>query len=54
MARTVSWVNGQLGRGQSEDKPASARVDRRHAEDVGEERADLLSFRGEHDRVYSG
>ena len=26
MACTVSWVNGKLGRGQSENEPASARV----------------------------
>jgi len=53
MAGAVSWVNGKLGRGQSENEPASARVGRRHAHDVCKERADLLSFRREHDRVYS-
>ena len=32
MAFTVGWVNGKLGRGQGEDKPASACVYRRQAE----------------------
>ena len=54
MARTVSRVNSKLGRGQSENEPASARVYRRHAYHVCEERADLLSFRRKHDRMYSG
>jgi hypothetical protein len=53
-AASLSWVNGKLGRRQSENKPASARVDRRHAHHVCEECADLLSLRGEHDRAYSG
>ena len=54
MTVTVSWMNRELGRRQSEDEPASARVDRRHAEYVREERTDLLSFGGEHDRMHSG
>ena len=54
MAYTVSWVNRKLGRRQSENEPASARIDRRHAQYVSEERADLLGFGREHDRMYSG
>jgi hypothetical protein len=50
----VSGMNGKLGRRQGEDKPSSARVCRLHAEDVGEECADLLGLRGEHDRMQSG
>ena len=53
MALTVSWMNSELGRGQSENKPASPRVCRRHAEYVCEERTDLLSFRGEDDCMQS-
>jgi len=54
MALAVGWMNRKLGWGQSEDEPASARVCRGHAEYVREERTDLLSLRGEHDRMYSG
>jgi hypothetical protein len=54
MACIVSRVHGKLGRGQSENEPASARIYRRHAHDVCQECADLPSFRGEHDRMYSG
>jgi hypothetical protein len=53
MAWTVGWVNGKLGRGQSENKPASARVRRWHAQYVCEERARLRGIRGKHDRMYS-
>jgi hypothetical protein len=53
-AHIVSWVNGKLGRRQSENEPASARVGRRHAQHICEECADLLGVRGEHDRMYSG
>jgi hypothetical protein len=53
MAWTVSWVNGKLGRGQSENEPASARVSRRHAQYVCEERAHLRGIRGKHDGMYS-
>jgi hypothetical protein len=52
-ALAVSWMNRELGRGQSEDEPASSRVCRRHAEHAGEERADLLSFRGEDDCMHT-
>lgn len=54
MARTFSRVNSKLGRRQSENEPASARVYRGHAHHVCEERADLLSLRREHDRMYPG
>ena len=47
-------VNGELGRGQGEDEPAAARVCRRHAEHVREERADPFSLSGEHDGMHSG
>jgi NAD(P)-dependent dehydrogenase (short-subunit alcohol dehydrogenase family) len=53
-ALALRWVNGELGWGQGEDEPASAGVNRRHAKGVCEERADLLGFRGEHDRVHTG
>jgi hypothetical protein len=52
-ACTVSWVNGKLGRGQSENEPASARVGRRHAQYVCEERTHLLGIRGKHDGMYA-
>jgi hypothetical protein len=54
MALTVSWMNRKLGRGHGENEPASACVDRRHAEYVGKERADLLRFSREHDGMHSG
>jgi len=54
MALAVSGMNSELGRGQGENEPASARVRRRHAEHVSEERTDLLGLRGEHDGVHSG
>jgi len=41
-AYTVSWVNGKLGLGQSENEPASARVGRRHAPHDGDECAGVL------------
>src|SRR5262249_4304664 len=50
----VGWMNRKLGRGQGEDEPASACVHRGHAEHVGEERTDLVSLRGEHDRMHPG
>jgi hypothetical protein len=53
MAAAVGGMNGKLGWGQGEDEPASARVCRRQAEHVGEERADFLSLGGEHDGVHS-
>ena len=53
MALTLDWMNSQLGRGQGEDEPACARVCRRHAKYVCEERTHLLRFRGVHDRMYS-
>lgn len=53
MACPISGVNGQLGRGQGENEPASTRVRRPHAQYVGEECADLLGVRGKHDRMYS-
>src|SRR6266516_4410974 len=53
VAAAVSWMDGELGGRQSEDKPASARVHRRQAEHVPEERTDLLSFGREHDRVHA-
>jgi len=53
-APAVSWMNRELGRGQGEDEPASPRVCRRHAENVGEERADLLGFGGEDDGMHTG
>ena len=53
MACTVSWVNGKLGRGQSENEPASARVSRWHAQYVCEERAHLRGIWGKHDGMYS-
>src|SRR5271154_955251 len=37
MARTVSWMNREFGRGQREDEPASARIRRRHVQHVCEE-----------------
>jgi hypothetical protein len=43
MALTVSWMNHKLGREQSENEPAFARADRRHAEHVRDERTDLFS-----------
>jgi hypothetical protein len=52
-ALAVSWMDSELGWGKSENGPASAGVYRGHAEDVCEERTDLLSFRGEHDGMYS-
>jgi len=52
-ALAVSRMNSQLGRGQAENEPASARVCRGHAEYVSEERADLLGLRGEHDGMHS-
>ena len=51
MAVPVGRMHGKLGRGQREDRPASAGVDGRHAERTGEERADFLGLRGEHDRM---
>jgi hypothetical protein len=54
MAATLSWMDSKFGRGQGENEPAPARIRRRQAEDVGEERADLLGFGREHDRMYSG
>ena len=53
MACTVSWVNRKLGRGQSENEPASARVSRWHAQYVCEECAHLRGIRGKHDGMYS-
>jgi hypothetical protein len=53
MACTVSWVNGKLGRGQSENEPASARVSRRHAQYVCKERAHLRGIWGKHDGMYA-
>src|ERR1700757_645875 len=53
MACTVSWVNGKLGRGESENEPASARVSRWHAQNVCEERTHLRGVRGKHDGMYS-
>ena len=44
MARTVGWMNSELGRGQGENEPASACVCRPYAEHVREERTDLLSL----------
>jgi hypothetical protein len=44
MALTVSWVNHKLGWEPSENEPASARVNRRNAEYVRDERADLFSW----------
>jgi hypothetical protein len=53
-ACTIGWMNGKLGRGESENEPASACVDRRQARHIREECAELLSFGGEHNRMYSG
>jgi len=50
----VSWIDSKLGRGESENEPASARVSRREAEHIPEERTDLLSFGREHDRMQAG
>ena len=47
----VGRMHGQLGRGQGEDEPASARVDRRQTQHVREERTHLLGCRREHDRM---
>jgi hypothetical protein len=44
-AHPVSGMDSKLSRRQSENKPASTRVHRRHAQDICEERPDLLSFR---------
>jgi len=52
-ALAVSGMNRELGRGQREDEPAFSRVSRRHAENVGEERTDLLGFRGEDDGMHT-
>jgi hypothetical protein len=52
-AVTVGWMNSKLGRGQRENEPASACIYRRHAEHVREERTDLLSVRGKHDRMHA-
>jgi hypothetical protein len=53
-AVSVGWMNSKLGRGQSEDGPASARVDRGQPEHVREERTHLLAVRGEHNRMHAG
>src|SRR5271170_1244357 len=53
-AVTVGRMNSKLGRGQGEDEPASARVGRRQAQHVREERTHLLGGRGEHDRMNAG
>jgi hypothetical protein len=53
MACTLSWVNGKFGRGQSENEPASARISRRHAQYVCEERAHFRGIRGKHDGMYA-
>ena len=50
-AVTVCRMNSKLGRGQGEDEPASARVDRRQTQHVREERTHLLGCRREHDRM---
>jgi hypothetical protein len=47
-------MHGKLGRGQGEDRPASASVNGRHAEGASEERTDFLGLRGEHDRMNPG
>jgi len=54
VAVPVGWMNGKLSRSHDEDEPASARVYRRQAQHFSEERPDLLSFRGEHDRMHAG
>ena len=53
-ALPIGWMDSELGRRQGKDKPATARVCRRHAEHIREERTDLLSFWRKHDRMYPG
>ena len=53
-AFAVGRVDSELGRRQGEDKPAAARVCRRHAKHVREEGPNLLGLSGEHDGVHSG
>ncbi len=53
-AVAVGWMNSKLGRGQGEDEPASARVGRRQAQHVREERTHLFGIGGEHDRMNAG
>ena len=53
-ALPIGWMYSQLGRRQRKDKPATARVCRRHAQHIREERTDLLSFRRKHDRMHPG
>jgi hypothetical protein len=54
VAGAFGGVDGEFGWRQGEDQPASARVHRRHAKDVREERTDLLGLRREHDCVQPG
>ena len=51
-ALPVGGMNGQLGRREGENRPASARVHRRQPEHVREEPPDLLRFWREHNRMY--
>ena len=50
-AAFIGRVNREFGRRKREDQPAMACVNRSETEHVPEERADLLSLRGEHDCV---
>jgi hypothetical protein len=54
MALPIGWMYSELGRRQGKDKPATARVCRRHAEHIREERTDLLGFWRKHDRMHPG
>ena len=50
-AVSVGRVHGQFGGRQREDEPAAARVGRRQAKHVREERSHLLGLWREHDRM---
>src|SRR5258708_29298407 len=46
-------MHSKLGGGHRKNEPASARVNRRQAEHVPEERTDLLCLGREHDRMHA-